>query len=265
MTSAGKMAARCDQAVPPWFPSHTQVTPMSIVFSIAKVIPGGPQLYRTLRRHYDRRQLRKKSVAQVFNDIFAHNGWSGDESVSGLGSSLVQTQVLIDTLPGLFKKYGIKTMLDIPCGDFHWMKHVDLKPVTYVGGDIVASVVERNKRYETDNVTFKHLDLIADPLPKVDVIFCRDCLVHFAYKDLRAALANIAKSGSTYLLTTTFPGRDRNNDIATGEWRPLNLAKAPFGFPEPLELINEKCTEADGAFTDKSMALWKIEDLKKYL
>jgi hypothetical protein len=238
---------------------------MGVVFNIASALPGGKDLYRTLRRHYHRYQLRKKTPAQVFHDIFLHNGWSGDESVSGLGSSLVQTQVLIDTLPRLFRTYGVKTLLDIPCGDFHWMKQVDLREIDYLGADIVADVVTRNKRHEGGTVHFQHLDLITGDLPKVDMIFCRDCLVHFSYRDLQGALANICKSGSTYLLTTTFPERARNKDIATGEWRPLNLGKAPFNFPPPLELINEKCTEAGGRFTDKSMALWKIEDLRKHL
>jgi hypothetical protein len=238
---------------------------MGIVFTIAKVIPGGPQLYRSLRRRYDRQKLKKKTVAQVFNEIFAQNGWSGDESVSGLGSSMSQTHVLIETLPSLLKEHNVKNILDIPCGDFHWMRNVDLKPFVYVGGDIVADLVARNKKYETDGVSFQHLDLIKDSLPKVDVIFCRDCLVHFAYRDLNQALINICKSGSTYLLTTTFPGRERNTDIATGEWRPLNLCKAPFTFPPPLVLINEQCTEADGVFADKSVALWKIDDIKKCL
>lgn len=238
---------------------------MSIAFSIARILPGGEQLYRTLRRHHHRRLLKKKSVSQVFNDIFARNGWSGDESVSGLGSSLGQTRVLIDTLPDLFARYDVETVLDIPCGDFHWMKHVDLEPFHYVGGDIVAAVVEQNRKYETDRVCFRHLDLTCDELPKVDLIFCRDCLVHFAYKDLQKALANIQKSDSTYLLTTTFPSRPRNRDIATGEWRPINLAKAPFNFPPPLELINEECTENEGVFSDKSMGLWKIKELQPCL
>jgi hypothetical protein len=238
---------------------------MGIVFSIAKVIPGVPQIYRSLRHRYKRHQLQKKSVSRVFNDIFAHNDWSGNESVSGLGSSLSQTRVLIETLPSLFKQHGIETILDIPCGDFHWMKHVDLKPFTYIGADIVAAVIDRNKQYETEGLSFQHLDLIQDKLPQVDVIFCRDCMVHLAYRDLNRALVNICNSGSTYLLATTFPARERNNDIATGEWRPLNLNKAPFNFPQPLVLINEECTEADGGFADKSMALWKVDDIKMCL
>ncbi|MGY4827994.1 class I SAM-dependent methyltransferase [Sphaerotilaceae bacterium SBD11-9] len=236
---------------------------MSIVFNIARAVPGGVHLYRSLRRHYDRYLLRKKTPAQVFTEIFAHNGWSGDESVSGLGSSLSQTQVLIDTLPGLFKEHGVRTVLDAPCGDFHWMRKVDLTDINYLGADIVADVVERNKKHERPGVRFQHLDLIKDKLPQVDLIFCRDCLVHFSYHDLKAALDNIRKSGSTYLLTTTFPGRERNTNIATGEWRPLNLMAAPFHFPPPLVMINEKCTEADGMFADKSMGLWKIADLRK--
>lgn len=238
---------------------------MGVVFSIASALPGGKDLYRTLRRHYHRYQLRKKTTAQVFHDIFRHNGWSGDESVSGLGSSLAQTQVLIDALPQLFEKYRVRTLLDIPCGDFHWMKHVDLRSVSYVGADIVADMVTRNRRYESDSVRFRPMDVIRDDLPKVDMIFCRDCLVHFSYRDLKLALANICRSGSTYLLTTTFPERERNKDIATGEWRPLNLCKSPVELPPPLELINEKCTEAGGIFSDKSMGLWKIDDLRACL
>jgi hypothetical protein len=244
---------------------YRKATAMGIVFSIAKNIPGGPQLYRSLRRRYEHYRLKKKTPAEVFTEIFSKNGWSGDESVSGLGSSMSQTRVLIDTLPALFKERGIHTILDAPCGDFHWMKHVDLASFDYLGGDIVESVVARNKQHEKPGIRFQHIDLIKDTLPKVDVVFCRDCLVHFSYGDLKAALANICKSDSTYLLTTTFPERNRNNDIATGEWRPLNLAIAPFNFPPPLVLINENCTEAEGKFTDKSMGLWKIADIKKCL
>lgn len=238
---------------------------MGIVFSIANAIPGGTEIYRSVRQRYMRQQLRRKTTAQVFNDIFAHNGWSGDESVSGLGSSLSQTRLLIKALPELFAAYQVKTILDVPCGDFNWMKHVDLAPYAYEGSDIVAEVVERNKRYEAENIRFSHRDVIKDELPRVDLIFCRDCLVHFAYRDIRQALLNICNSGSTYLLTTTFTERDRNVDIITGEWRALNLCQAPFNLPPPLKLINEGCTEADGIFADKSMGLWRIEDIRKCL
>ncbi|MGH8527432.1 MAG: class I SAM-dependent methyltransferase, partial [Gammaproteobacteria bacterium] len=73
--------------------------------------------------------------------------------------------------------------------------------------------------------------------------------------------ANIGRTGSRFLLTTTFPDHPLNVDIQTGEWRTLNLQCAPFNLPEPLELIVEGCTQNDGRYADKSMALWRMEDV----
>jgi hypothetical protein len=152
-------------------------------------------------------------------------------------------------------------MLDAPCGDFYWMKQVDLSDLDYIGADIVMDLIRQNRRYQASNVRFRKLNLIDDRLPKVDLIFCRDCLVHLCFKDLFMALHNICRSGSTYLLTTTFKNPVHNDDIETGQWRPINLEIPPFSFPAPLRLINEGCTEADGIFADKSLGLWQIQDI----
>jgi len=102
-------------------------------------------------------------------------------------------------------------------------------------------------------------------VPKVDLVFCRDCLVHLSFEHVFAALRQICASESQYLLTTTFVDRQQNGDIATGNWRPLNLRVAPFEFPESLLLVNEKCTEDGGQFRDKSLGLWKVSDLRALL
>jgi hypothetical protein len=59
-------------------------------------------------------------------------------------------------------------------------------------------------------------------------------------------------------LTTTFPGCASNEDIVTGDWRPLNLQLAPFNLPAPDLLINEQCTEGGNLFADKSLGLWRL-------
>jgi hypothetical protein len=97
--------------------------------------------------------------------------------------------------------------------------------------------------------------------PAADLLLCRDCLVHLSFADIDKALRNIRRSSLAYLLTTTFPAESVNADIVTGDWRPLNLQAAPFNLPTPVELINEGCTEGDGAFADKSLGLWRIRDL----
>ena len=95
------------------------------------------------------------------------------------------------------------------------------------------------------------------------MLFCRDCFVHFSYSDIYFALDNIKQSKITYLLTTTFPDCESNEDITTGDWRLLNLEKPPFNFPTPLRLINEQCSEGGGLYQDKSLGLWQVQDIPK--
>jgi len=206
-----------------------------------------------------------KNVSEVFSDIYKSNLWhisEKRESVSGIGSSLEQTREIIKTLPFLFKKYQIKSILDVPCGDFNWMQNIDFSKMTYIGGDIVSKIVDdNNEKISSGNISFQQINLIEDQIPKADLIFCRDCLVHLSFDDVLSSIENIKASGSKYLMTTTFTGQQSNKDIHTGGWRPLNLQLAPFNFPEPVYILNEKCTEMDGLFKDKSLGLWEIEKL----
>lgn len=146
------------------------------------------------------------------------------------------------------------------------MSRVPLDDIEYVGADIVDPLVLNNERsYGRDRVAFRKLDLTTDSLPFLDLILCRDCLVHLSYDDIMAALRQICRSGSRYLLTTTFPMRERNTDIVSGGWRTLNLEKPPFEFARPRQLLNEQCTEGDGAFSDKCLGLWLVKDIEEDL
>ena len=69
------------------------------------------------------------------------------------------------------------------------------------------------------------------------------------------------RSGATFLLMTHFLQLESNRDIEDGDWRPLNFQKAPFFFPAPVRTIVEHCTEADGAYADKSLSLWRFSGL----
>ncbi len=197
-----------------------------------------------------------------FTYIFRSRLWSSS-SVSGPGSESVQTQQLRDQLPDVLDRFGVRTLLDLPCGDFGWLSAVDLDLKRYIGADIVTELVEMNaERFRDDPMReFRVLDLTGDPLPKADLVLCRDCLVHLSFADIERALRNLRRSGSRYLLTTTFTELGTNIDIATGDWRPLNLCREPFGFPEPLAVLVEGCTEENGAYADKSLGLWEIASI----
>lgn len=221
---------------------------------------------RKLRNTLVSAGLMRRKYEDEFTHIFETRYSGAKESVSGGGSDEEATRVIREMLPRIFAEKGIKSFLDVPCGDFHWMRSVDLNGIEYMGGDIVAPLVEQTqKRHTRAGVRFLHLDLIHDRLRPADLVLCRDFLVHLPLADATKALRNIARSGSKWLLTTTFSSRTENKEIAAGKWRPLNLQAAPFQLPEPDELINEECADADGAYSDKSLGLWSCEVIRRAL
>lgn len=206
--------------------------------------------------------FRRKTRKEVFNDIYYRNRWGDRESISGRGSNLRQTLVLIKKIPVLLEKFHVKTMLDAPCGDFNWLKEAQLNLERYIGCDIVADLITDNqRRYGNEVRDFINLDLATDSLPQVDLIFCRDCLVHLSFKDALAVIKNFKKSNSKYLLSTTYPGILKNQDIVTGDWRAIDLQLPPYKFPDMLEIIDEETTERQD-YKQKSLGLWKLSDIE---
>ena len=212
-----------------------------------------------------RSRISPPNRTQVFASIHRNAGWGSEyDSVSGPGSTLEETAVLRRELPVLLRQIGARSLLDAPCGDLHWMKECELGIEEYIGIDVVEDIVAANtERYGGPGRRFMVGDIVNDDLPLVDVILCRDCLVHLPYDDVLVALRNFRRSGSTYLLTTTFPDHRENNDLSrVGDWRTLDLTRPPFDLPAPLELLIEECTFADGRYADKSLGLWRLADLR---
>ncbi len=213
--------------------------------------------------HFARRlaEGRPLSPTDAFRHAYQQNLWGGTESPSGPGSSLSQTAAVQRFLPELCRRLQVRTLLDLPCGEGHWISPVALPETEYIGADLLPEVVARATALSPGRV-FRQLDLTSSPLPPADLLLCRDCLVHLSFHDIRQALENIRRGGVTWLLTTNFPTEPSNRDIVTGDWRPLNFELAPFNFPPPTESVLEGCTEADGLFADKSLALWPVADLR---
>jgi hypothetical protein len=215
-------------------------------------------------RHFERlaSQGVHYSPREAFEYIYRTHHWRGSESKSGEGAGEDQTAHLKAILPDLLRELQTRTLLDVPCGDYTWLRQVELPVTQYIGADVVPSLIaEHQAHYGDDRHRFAVLDLRVDALPVADVLLCRDCLVHLSFADIALALGNIRRSGISYLLTTTFPACERNEDTVTGDWRLLNLELAPFNFPPPVTLFNEQCTEGGGLFRDKSLGLWRVEAL----
>jgi hypothetical protein len=174
------------------------------------------------------------SPKRRFEEIYRSNSWGSNESVSGPGSTLEYTRHLRSALPGLLDQFNVRTLLDVPCGDFLWMQLVlKERPTTYVGGDIVKSLIEHNRRKHANRSTsFVQLDLTKDALPSADMLLCRDCLFHLSFRDTRDALKRFVESKIPYLFTTTHLNDGfSNTDILTGGFRRVDLFSAPYHFP----------------------------------
>lgn len=198
----------------------------------------------------------------TFRDIYQRNHWGGTVSPSGQGANPNQTDQLRKALPALLRRLAVDTLLDLPCGDYSRMRLAALTGISYIGADLLAEVIQPLQTAYTDSThRFLVLDLTNDLLPQAGLILCRDCLVHHSFRDIQRALNNVVRSGIPYLMTTTFPECNANEDIVTGDWRPLDLERSPFHFPQPLELLNEGCTEGGGLFADKSLGVWQTDKL----
>jgi hypothetical protein len=228
-------------------------------------IPGTrPPALAERRFAQARNQLQGLSPGQIFDFIYRTNLWGSPESPSGLGSQLDSTARLRSELPLIIERFGVRTLLDLPCGDFSWLSTARLPIDRYIGADIVPDIIRRNtERYGRSHpfTQFHVLDLTRDPLPTAEALLCRDCLVHLPHSAIAEALRNIFRSPIRYAMLTTFIGDRVNTDIELGNWRPLNLVKPPFCLPPPELILVEGCTEEAGAYADKALGVWPVKAL----
>jgi len=199
-------------------------------------------------------------MEELFTKYYINKSWGKDsESSSGYGSTNMETQQIKKYIVNIIDKYNINTFFDVPCGDFNWIKEIINKIPNYIGGDIVSEMITNNKKQYNNN--FIVFDITIDKIPdNVELIFCRDLLVHFPLNKIIQTLRNIKSSKAKYLLTTTFLNR-KFIDINLGNWRPLSLFNEPLNFPKPIELISENCSEDFPSYVDKSLGLWLVSDI----
>ena len=221
-----------------------------------------PPVLAHLRFLEDAPNLRPLTLSERFERIFENNLWGGEESKSGVGSTLDATTKLRAGLLEIIEATKCRVLVDCPCGDFNWISEIAAAVERYIGADVVAALIDKNnRRYATEKITFMTKDLTREALPQGDLFICRDCLVHLSFQNCRRAIENIKQSGAKWLIATTFTSLESNIDIEDGDWRALNMQASPFFFPSPVSTIVEDCTEADGAYRDKSLGLWDLSTL----
>lgn len=122
--------------------------------------------------------------------------------------------------------------------------------VAYAGYDIVGGLISQNRKSHPA-AKFYVLDITEQVPPRADLIFSKDLVNHLLDRDVWKALANMIRSGATYLMITSNSVSTPNEDLPRnvgGMSRLLNLRTEPFNFPTPI-------------YEDGYLAVWRTEDL----
>jgi SAM-dependent methyltransferase len=210
-------------------------------------------LYRLgLRKTIDTRLT--GDLADRFKGIYDQGIWTqgrADVPGSGAGSTLAATANLRTRLPGLLRELGATSLLDVGCGDLHWLSHLAL-PCPYLGLDIVPHVIETNiARFGSDSRRFAVANAVSDKLAPADVILCREVIFHLSFADSRALLRNLLATGCRWILLTSDTATRFNADIESGGARILNLEIAPFRLGAPAQAITE-----DSSYHGRIIGIW---------
>jgi hypothetical protein len=175
--------------------------------------------------------------------------------------------VLRHELEYFLARVNAQRLLDIPCGDFNWMRFVRFPPgLEYVGGDIVPSLVARlNKTYGFDEKAsqriFRVFDLTKDSFGAADIWLCKDCIQHLSNGDILLALRNFCSSSVKYALISNHRDVMKNLDIRTGGFRHVDLTLPPFNLPQPLIKLSDIPIDREPRY----IGVWKREDLTSYV
>jgi hypothetical protein len=205
------------------------------------------------------RMLRLASIEDRFTLIYRTNMWAAKESRSGPAASLEGTEKLRRELPALFARLGVKTLFDAPCGDFYWMQRVVQDyPLTYIGGDIVRPMIESNEaRFGGPARRFVHVDVTRDEVPRADLWLCRGLHSLLSLEDGLKALRQFVRSGTPYILLSSHrnPERSPNVDIASGDYREIDMFAPPFNLPPPILCLEDRW--------DEDLCLWSREQVEE--
>jgi len=178
---------------------------------------------------------------EVFTDIYDSKMWKSDiaGTLSGPGSDIECSYEYVEFLNKFINKHKIKSVLDLGCGDFNLMRHVNLKNIDYLGIDVVDCVIFQNKK------TYPNLSFICDDIINFDTItktfdlyIIKDILQHLSFDSIKKIIDKLP-SNKYILVTNDIPPTPVTENIYcnNGEYHLIQLDKPPFNL-----ILNHKLT-----------------------
>jgi SAM-dependent methyltransferase len=136
-----------------------------------------------------------RTAEEVFTAVYRARVW-GDGEVfdSGSGSRGEPADRYASLIRALVREFGVRSAVDVGCGDFRVAQRFAGSLADYVGLDVVGPVVDRNTAlHGGPGVSFARLDAAREEPPDADLCLIRQVLQHLSNDQIAGVLARCAK------------------------------------------------------------------------
>jgi SAM-dependent methyltransferase len=179
-------------------------------------------------------------VSEVFESVYNQSLWGGEQGkfYSGPGSDGNAACIYAQGIGAFIAERNISSVVDLGCGDFRVASQFLNDEISYVGIDIVESLVRENvAKYRSDKVAFACLDLIKDQLPEGELCLIREVFQHLSNGEILEVMPKLRQF--RYVVYTDhqpgtaarcIPNRDISHGMDTRIWldSALFLDQPPF-------------------------------------
>ena len=185
---------------------------------------------------------RSLSTEETFRDIYRRHHWSEATRHPARVRVSDQTPELRTGFQALLSELGVATLLDLPCGDYGWMR--DLRAAAWTGTSAPTSC----RKWSSPSPPAFGDDRHDSGSSISRAIPCRPrisssaatawCTCRNAGHPARPR--EHAEEWHPLPAHHDLPHGEANEDIVTGDWRVIDLERAPFHLPAPMRILERR-------------------------
>ncbi len=145
------------------------------------------------------------NLETTFDRVYLADMWGaepGSELYSGSGSRGEQAEAYCRMMGPEIARRGIRSLVDVGCGDFRVGAVLAGMVDEYTGVDVSKLVIEVNQRkHATESRRFVQADATRDRLPGADAVVVRQVLQHLNNEEIGRLLDNVRKTYPVAFIT----------------------------------------------------------------
>ena len=197
------------------------------------------------------RKARPRTMATEFRAIYRRRTW---QVGSGHGSRVENTVEYRALLESFLREHGIRSVVDVGCGDWQFSHLVDWGDASYLGIDTVPNVIRANRKRYGNQFQFRIADVVSEPPPPGDLLIMKDVMQHWPTEVIREFIPNLRRYRVALITNSVVPAERLNAEIQPAGYRPLDLRLPPFEL-EAIELLRYHTDEVEAGVLDKLVLL----------